>query len=954
MSPFNNIAPGARVVIRDAEWIVQKTECTSNDDWEITCEGVSELVKGKTGIFLKKLEGRVDILDPIDTRLITDDSNNYIKTLLFIESILRCNVPNNDKLLCGHRAAMDLVNYQLKPAIQALRQPRQRILIADGVGLGKTLEAGVLISELIRRGRGRRILAVTLKSMLTQFQKEFWNRFTIPLVRLDSLGIARIKTQIPANHNPFYFYDKTIISMDTLKGDQEYRNYLENAYWDIIIIDECHNVAERTISSKRANLAKLLSRRSDTLIMLSATPHDGRAKSFASLLNMLDPTAITDSENYSKEDFFNKGLVIRRFKKDIKSEVQNAFQERAVEPIHFPASAYEDNAYEKLLQIPFTFKGVHRKGKDHELLRVGFQKAVFSSPSAAIKSIDERIKKLTEKDNATPDEHIEAEALSELKDIILQITPDKYTKYQKLLEYIKKVNWSPKLKDDRLVIFSERIETLKFLYENLKKDLNLPENSVNILHGSLSDQDQQEIVEDFGRDNADMRLLLCSDVASEGLNLHYLCHRLIHFDMPWSLMTFQQRNGRIDRYGQERKPIITYLITESSNVKVRGDMRILEILMKKDEQAYKNIGDPSVFMKLYDSQKEEDAIQNDMAEGIDANSIDKKYEHVQNEDIDFLDQFMAINTEQPLKPVENDDFYNISHIIPDDYEFCKKAIRLLMDRISQPDFDDMRKSISITLPEEFGIRIKQLPAELDISQNHFILTSNIETIKKEVNRCRQDEKAWPKIHYLWHQHPVVEWLVDKMRVSFGRHSAPVISLSDLETDMSIFLLSGLIPNRKGQPLVYDWHAVYFKGKDCLSVKTFSQFLEDTRLDRDTLINEGTPIDTESLKPLLKKSVGIVRGQMIQKRQIFDTEITNKLNEHYKELEKLKERQKRQLELEINPKFLTEAQKEKQKRDRAREIDDIFDEYMQWIEDAMISEPNPYIQVAAVFVPKGEA
>ena len=155
-----------------------------------------------------------------------------------------------------------------------------------------------------------------------------------------------------------------------------------------------------------------------------------------------------------------------------------------------------------------------------------------------------------------------------------------------------------------MVIFTERIETLKFLKEQLTKDLKLKANQVEILHGALSDIDQQRVVESFGKDESSVRLLIASDVASEGINLHYLCHRLVHFDIPWSLMVFQQRNGRIDRYGQEKRPEIVYLVTESGNDKINGDMRILEVLIEKDQQASKNIGDPSAFMKVYDINEE--------------------------------------------------------------------------------------------------------------------------------------------------------------------------------------------------------------------------------------------------------------------------------------------------------------------------------------------------------------
>ena len=174
MIPF---APGARVVIRDEEWLIRRADASTDGGWLLTCDGISELVRGRSALFLDKLEDAIEVLDPATTELVPDSSPTYNATLLYLEGQRRRTVPNDERIHLGHRGVMNLVPYQLDPALQALRQPRARILIADAVGLGKTLEAGVLATELIQRGRGKRILVVTQKAMLTQFQKEWWSRF---------------------------------------------------------------------------------------------------------------------------------------------------------------------------------------------------------------------------------------------------------------------------------------------------------------------------------------------------------------------------------------------------------------------------------------------------------------------------------------------------------------------------------------------------------------------------------------------------------------------------------------------------------------------------------------------------------------------------------------------------------------------------------------------------------
>lgn len=521
-------APGTRVEIRDAEWRIRRVDYSADGGYVLACEGLSQLVQGREALFLSKLE-TIRVLDPNDTELVDDTSSNFAAGLLYIDSLLRKTAPSDERIHLGHRAAVDELAFQLEPTLQALRQPRQRILIADAVGLGKTLEAGILVSELIARGRGKRILVLATKSMLTQFQQEFWNRFTIPLIRLDSVGLQRVRNRIPANHNPFHTFDRAIISIDTLKQDIEYRHYLEQAYWDIIVIDETHNVAERGGHSQRSRLARLLATRSDTLIMLSATPHDGKPESFASLVNMLDPTAIADPSDYASEDYRDKGLVIRRFKKDVRDQLKGNFPEREIELAKTPATPVEEAAYARLMDVSFHTLDGRGQGAG-QLFRTTLEKALFSSPAACLSTVRNRMTRIRRQlEKTRDDEHRIAlvedlDSLSGLEAALAAIGVEQFSKYRLLREQLGEggLNWTPDDPEDRLVIFTESLVTLAFLAEHLPKDLGLEAERVAILRGDLRDSELMDTVERFNRRESPIRLLLCSDVAAEGINLHHL------------------------------------------------------------------------------------------------------------------------------------------------------------------------------------------------------------------------------------------------------------------------------------------------------------------------------------------------------------------------------------------------------------------------------------------------
>ena len=971
-------APGARVVVRDEEWLVRRVDPSSDGGNLLTCDGVSELVRGRSAQFLTQLEDEIVVLDPARTELVADTSSHFNSTFLYLEAQLRRSTPNDDQIHLGHRAVMNLVPYQLDPALQALKQPRQRILIADAVGLGKTLEAGILTTELIQRGRGQRILVITLKSMLTQFQKELWSRFSIPLVRLDSVGLQRVRNSIPSNHNPFNYYDRSIISIDTLKNNLEYRNYLENAWWDIIIIDECHNVAARGNEdgmSRRARLARLLSGRSDTMMLLSATPHDGSARSFASLMSLLDPTAISDPDDYTPEDFRDKGLVVRRFKKDIREQVGADFQERITEQLQQAASPQEEAAYRALLAIPFTQKGEHRAGKQQELQRVGMQKAMFSSPFAALDSTGRRIALLQCKPEISSDEQAEVAALQEFAAELRQIDAASFSKFQRLVKRLKdpSFHWQPADPSDRLVIFSERIETLRWLQENLPGAAGLKPAHFEILHGTMTDTEQQDMVDRFGRRDDPVRVLLCSDVASEGLNLHYFCHRLVHFDLPWSLMVFQQRNGRVDRYGQTRQPRIVYLFTETAVERIKGDLRILEILQTKDEQANRNLGDPASFLHVFDPEKEAAKVAEIMADGTSPQQFEAAIDAAQasseqagadaGDDGDWLLKLFAEAGQAgegttPPPPSTASIREGISLFgngeLSGDYAFARTALQQLSmpTPIASFSHDDASQTITLNAPRDLQERLRvSLPLEVRDEHHRYALCAQKTRMAQAIEQARQaraEEESWPSLHYLWPQHPIMDWLSDRVLTAFGRHRAPVIQCPQLIDGEQAFMLMGLIPNRKGQPLLIEWQVAVFNA-GVWTLQAFPDFVARTRLKAGTLANRNQGIDTTMLQTRLPGAVAAMKQHMLARQVSFAADMTARLSGTLADLERLQARQFEQLELRLATNQQAEQFKKTKRERRTQHIRKVFDEYRQWVQDTMTTEPQPFIQVLAAAV-----
>lgn len=946
MEKVKKYAPGMRVMIRGEEWMIKKIENNTLGNKALYVVGLSRLVKDQEAIFLDDLEkDNIEIVDPTKVKLVPDDSPYFRKSRLFIESQWRQKIPTDSKIHVGDKAAMDLMTYQLTPSQVSLSKPRQRILIADTVGLGKTLEAGILMSELIARGKGKRILVVTVKSMMTQFQKEMWNRFTIPLVRLDSSKIQSIRSKMPSNANPFFYpgYDKTIISIDTLKNDLEYRTHLENAWWDIIVIDEAHNVAKRGKNSARHKLADLLATRSDTLIMLSATPHDGRAESFASLMNMLDPTAIANPEEYTKDDISD--LCIRRFKKDIQSEVAGAFKEREISVMECAASAAEEYAFDIFACMHLDMDEKKTKGNKDRLFKTNLEKSMFSSPAACISSIKERIKRLEKKYGSI--DVADITKLREFQEALEKIDAKSFSRYAKLVELLKgsEYNWNANKSDDRIVIFTERIETMKYVAENLRKDLGLSAEQVQTMYGGMNDKEQQKIVDEFGRAESPVRILVASDVASEGINLHYLSHRLIHFDIPWSLMVFQQRNGRVDRYGQKEKPDIRFFVTDCKNEKIKGDSRILEILTIKEEQAYKNIGDPAVLLGKFDAEEEKSEIMRVIEEGISADEFEKMLDSSEDE-FDPFELMMAGMTEDSTKKKAVYEYCEDETLFSD-LDYLKMAFAQFAEKDTYPVRElSAKQGVEITMTPDMRKKLRAvLPSEAMPEGDVMKLSIDKEFCMKEMQRCMQNdlaEVAWPSTQYLWKLHPIYGWINDKAGMNFRRMEAPILTLpSRVKKGEYIFIVAGLIPNRKSTPVIDEWFGVKYVNGVFSEILSMEDMISITGIGNKDIPNSMADASSaiQEAEAMLVDVVAQAKRILKEKAEQYKKDTDPYIYQEMSRLEGLREKRK-YVQLSL-------FDDERKKSQRERLIDELFDSFIEWESETLEIEADyPYIRIIA--------
>lgn len=925
--------PGSRVLCRDAQWHVKSVSPanTEHTEFAVHCVGADPLVRGHETIFLTQLD-EIQPVDPRKTDLVPDLSRGYKLSKLFVEAQLRQMPATGLAPDLSDMGAFRPMPFQVHTVRKTLEQLRPRLLLADAVGLGKTIQVGMVLSELMRRGRADRVLVLAKKSMLTQFQAELWNRFGFPLVRLDSASISRLRLKIPSGKNPFEVYNRVIVSIDTLKNVGSYRHFLENARWDCVVIDEAHNVAGASVPQRHLSyrLARLLARKSDALLLTTATPHNGKRDTFGRLISLLDPSAIPDPDlkEYSAEDIAN--FFLMRFKEDVREDAGGELPNRLLVPIN--DTTVDANASER--QVFATFAEMRAAAlraksdpqwRGQRLLQYGLYKQFLSSPESCRDTIRKRLKKelADASESTTPSTAPPRHFLKTLEAQLSGMSLADSSRFKLLLDQLQALGWTGKPESPRVLIFTEYRQTQDAIAEALSKKFKLnwtdkhedqASGVLATIHGGMSDVNLMNCVEAFSTGKSPMRMLVATDVASEGINLHHQCHQIIHFDLPWSIITLVQRNGRIDRFGQTESPVLRYLRVRSGKADLKGDETIFERLVEKVEEINRSTRQGETVLKLYDEEAEQRYIaENGILTGnldiLETSAISADPEASALEELLAMIASGNLPTTEPIADTTSDPSAKVNPASPhkpigvdqkrlrlmNDRAFLKEGYQLLAE--TRSDYAPLQEHGHLTLmpaPKDLARYLGQsrsqsgvifgstaIPSEAYPDDNLFHLTDDPARVEKAIKAARNTSGYWSRELLCTDQHPIMKWITEQLVMLMDRGTCPHITTYKLRKGEFGFCFIGSVSSQAGRPLVADAHAVCIQpgGKESdTTVEALATFLDRAgfgnltnieQATRDTaaklLLHTAVDVSTAHLKTLARSALDRLR-EPLQKEQ----------------------------------------------------------------------------------------
>ncbi len=515
--------------------------------------------------------------------------------------------------------------YQMVPLIMALRQEKvKRLLIADDVGIGKTIESLMIVRELLDRGEIKRFAVVCLPHLCEQWQQEILDKFGIEAVIIRSSTAAQLDRKISSDESVFHFYPYQVISIDYIKSLQRRQLFIHECP-RMVIIDEAHTCAKpkgatKTQQQRYHLLYHLAQKPEQHLLLLTATPHSGKPEEFQSLLGLLN----TDFEEIDIEKAPPKlrrtiaAHFVQRRRKDIEKWMN--------ETTPFPKRQASEKAYSLSTDYRLIFQKAQRiakaiatekklegiKQRFKYFTALALLRGIMSSPEAGIKMLKNRIirqKEALNLEDLAPNSNpiadsdfgeegdylpthileqtsLEKAELKSLKALITDLeqlkNPQKDRKLLAALDQVKqwlRLGFHP-------IVYCRYIETAKYVGQCLKDNYQRKRNvGVEIVTSELGDEERRERVEYLG--NFKHRVLIATDCMSEGINLQQYFTAVLHYDLPWNPNRLEQREGRVDRFGQTADTVKIMLLYGTENP---IDSIVLKVLLQKARKIRNSIG----------------------------------------------------------------------------------------------------------------------------------------------------------------------------------------------------------------------------------------------------------------------------------------------------------------------------------------------------------------------------
>ena len=616
--------PGQLVEVRRRQWVVadvtsSKLASASASQHLVTLSSIDEDALGEELEVIWEIEPGAQVIERAGLPSITGQDDS--KTLdAFLDAVRWGAATNADRgfLQAPFHSGVTIEDFQLDPLVRAIDMARVNLLIADDVGLGKTIEAGLVIQEMLLRHRARTVLIICPASLQEKWRVEMLEKFGLEFRIVDTAYIKQLRRERGIHANPWISYPRLIASMDWVKSGEALRAMRDvlpahASYprkFDLLVVDEAHHIAPAAgvhyaLESQRTRFVRLISPHFQHRLFLTATPHNGYTESFTSLLELLDDQRF--ARNILPDEKQLSQVMIRRLKSDlVDADGKLLYAQRKLQALPASYTTEERDIRQKLNDYCASReKDADKTGSSFGTAFVNqlLKKRLFSSPAAFASTLEKHIASLStggqrkEKDamaerilrkailrvdedyaNDQEVENAQSEAVEEASRRAQPLTAEQQQLLGDLRQWAQRaknqvdakakavLDWlSANLKTDgqwndrRVILFTEYRATHQWMHEILASH-GFGGERLGLLHGGLSQEDREPIKAAFQASPMDsaVRILLATDAASEGIDLQNHCNCLIHLEIPYNPNVMEQRNGRIDRHGQRQKEVLIW------------------------------------------------------------------------------------------------------------------------------------------------------------------------------------------------------------------------------------------------------------------------------------------------------------------------------------------------------------------------------------------------------------